>query len=74
MRRIILLVSLFWAGIADAQPDRYELGKKVRDLEVAWETRPPSGGGPLRAFVAHCEVALRHPCVRIEECTGAGRE
>ncbi|WP_020468937.1 alpha/beta hydrolase [Zavarzinella formosa] len=49
MRLTICLVGLLWAGLASAQTERYVLGKKVHDLELAWETQSPSAEAKKRA-------------------------
>lgn len=48
MRLTLLLLTLF-APPLFAQADRYELGKKVHALEVAWDLQPPTAAAKHRA-------------------------
>lgn len=47
--RFALGMVLLLASHVFAQPERYELGKKVHDLEVLWETTPPTEEAKKRA-------------------------
>ena len=49
MRMMLCLVGFLTATAVQAQPERYELGRKVRLLEQTWEANPPSAEAKKRA-------------------------
>lgn len=49
MRLHLVFVGLLFTGPAAAQPDRYELGRRMHDFEVAWDAKADDPAAKKRA-------------------------
>lgn len=49
MRWFLAISSIAITGIAFAQPDRYELGRRMHDFEVAWDAKADDAAAKKRA-------------------------